>query len=147
MYEMSVVNVPKKLPKRTGFRHIVTLVQIGETSGLDNERVEKVRNWVEKYAGDDMKFEVQKKISGKFNAKEKKALMELKKVLEEKVFKDDKELFDKFYEICDKATIENTDFFAAAYRTIIGKEKGPRLASLILMVGQKEIVELLGTLR
>jgi len=147
MYEMSVVNVPKKLPKRTGFRHLVSLVQIGEADKIKEERVEKVRNWVEKYAGDDMKFEVQKKISGKFNAKEKKALAELKRVLENNEFKSDKELFDSFYELCEGAAIENTDFFSAAYRAIIKKEKGPRLASLIMMVGPKEIAKLLGTLK
>ncbi|MBU2576649.1 MAG: lysine--tRNA ligase [Nanoarchaeota archaeon] len=146
MYEMSVVNVPKKLPKRTGFRHLASLVQIGGADKIKEERVEKVRNWIEKYAGDDMKFEVQKKVSGKFNVKEKKALAELKKVLEEKEYKSDKELFDKFYEICEKVGIGNTEFFDAAYRAIIGKEKGPRLASLILMVGQKEIIKLLDTI-
>jgi len=147
MYEMSVVDVPKKLPKRTGFRHLVTLVQIGETKGLDKVRVEKVSNWLKKYAGDDMKFEIQKKVSGKFNAKEKKALIALKENLEAKEYKSDKELFDSFYELCEKAEIKNTDFFAAAYRAIIKKEKGPRLASLIMMVGPKEVAKLLGTLK
>jgi len=147
MYEMSVVNVPKKLPERTGFRHLITLVQIGGTGGLDGERVDKVRNWLVKYSGEDMKFEIQKKVSGNFNAKEKKALNGLKKILEEREYSSDKELFDGFYEVCENAKIGNTDFFAAAYRAIIKKEKGPRLASLILMVGQKEIVKLLETLK
>ena len=144
---MSVVNVPKKKPRRTGFRHLVTLVQVGEIKGLDEVRVEKVGNWLEKYAGDDMKFEVQKKVDGKFSAKEKKALRTLKENLEGKKYKSDKDLFDSFYDICENAGISNTDFFAAAYRAIIGKGKGPRLASLIIMVGQKEVAELLGTIK
>jgi len=147
MYEMSVVDVPKKKPVRTGFRHLVSLVQIGATENIDEVRVEKARNWVEKYAGDDMRFEVQKKVSGKFSAKEKKALIALKEKLESEDFESDKELFDSFYEICEKAGIENTDFFAAAYRAIIKKEKGPRLASLIMTVGQKEVAKLLGTVK
>ena len=146
MYEMSVVNVPKKKPQRTGFRHLVSLVQIGATENIKEDRVEKAKNWVEKYAGEDMKFEVQKKVSGKFNAKEKKSLNALKEVLESKDFKGDKELFDSFYEICEKAEIENTDFFAAAYRAMIKKDKGPRLATLIMIIGQKEVAKLLGTL-
>jgi lysyl-tRNA synthetase class 1 len=147
MYEMSVVNIPKKLPKRTGFRHLVNLVQIGKADGLKEERVGKVRNWIEKYAGDDMKFEVAKKVSGKFGAKEKKALAELKKVLEGKSFKTDNELFDSFYDIVQKVGITNTEFFDVAYRAIIGKKKGPRLASLIMVVGPKEVAKLLGTLK
>jgi len=149
MYEMSVMDVPKKLPTRTGFRHLVSLVQIGKLDGLgkdDKVRVEKVKNWVEKYAGDDMKFEVREKIVGKFSAKEKKALLELKNVLESKDFSSDKELFDSFYGICEKIALDNTEFFGAAYRAIIGKEKGPRLASLIRIVGQKEVAKLLNTI-
>ncbi len=147
MYEMSVVNVPKKKPERTGFRHLVSLVQIGETSGLDDVRIEKVRNWLDKYAGDDMKFEIQEKVNGKFTIKDKKALKELKNVLEENDFKSDKELLDSFYKLCEKMAIKNTEFFSAAYRALIKKEKGPRLASLIMMVGQEKVIKLLDTLK
>ena len=146
MYEMSVVDVPKKLPKRTGFRHLISLVQIGKTEGLDEERVEKVRNWLEKYAGDDMKFEIKTKVVGKFNKKEKESLVELKNVLKNKKFENDEELFDSFYEIVDAVGIEKSEFFEVAYRAIIGKEKGPRLASLIRMVGQDKVIKLLDTL-
>jgi len=147
MYEMSVVDVLKKKPVRTGFRHLVTLVQIGEAKGLNEVRIEKVRNWLDKYAGDDMKFEIQTKVSGKFSAKEKKALSGLKKALGEKKYSSDKELLDRFYEICENAGISNTDFFEAAYRAIIKKEKGPRLASLIVMIGQEKVIKLLDTLK
>ena len=150
MYEMSVVNIPKKKPTRTGFKGLITSVQIGKTDDLneyDKIRAGKVSVWLDKYAGDDMKFEVQDKIDMKFNAKEKRALVELKKSLEEGNYADDKELFDSFYDICEKAEIKNTDFFSVAYRAIINKEKGPRLASLIMMVGQKKVIKLLNTLK
>jgi lysyl-tRNA synthetase, class I len=149
MYEMSVIKIPKKKPVRTGFRHLITLVQIGDTAGLnsyDKFRAGKVANWLEKYAGEDMKFEIREKIEGKFTKVEKEALLELKKVLEEKDF-GEKEMFDKFYEICEKLKIQNTDFFDICYRALIGKSKGPRLASLINSIGQKRVIKLLGTLK
>jgi lysyl-tRNA synthetase class 1 len=128
---------------------MITLVQIGKTAGLDKagkERAKRVSNWLEKYAGDDMKFEVQDKVKVKLNVKEKKALIELREVLGKKKYKED-ELFNEFYKICEGVGISNKDFFNVAYRVIIGKERGPRLALLILNVGQEKIVKLLGMVK
>jgi len=149
-YEFSMLNVPKKKPERTGFRHLINLVQIGNLKGLSNYdliRIKKVENWLEKYAGEDMKFSLKGKISGKFEIKEKKSLLELKNVLEKRKFKDEKELFNEFYGICEKVGIENSKFFSTAYMALLGKEKGPRLASLIISVGQNNIINLLKTLK
>jgi len=150
MYEMSIVDIPKKRPERSGFKHLVTLVQIGKTDDLnsyDKIRAGKVSNWLKKYAGEDMKFKVQKKIRANFNEKEKVALVELKHVLESEEYSDDKILFNKFYEVCKRSDLSNVEFFSVAYRAIINKSKGPRLASLIIFIGQKEVIKLLDTLK
>jgi len=106
------------------------------------ERAKKVANWIKKYAPEDFKFEVQKKIKYPFEGKEKEALIELREVLKIKDFTED-ELFNEFYNICKKFDIKNTDFFRAAYQAIIGKEEGPRLAGLILETGKEKIIKLL----
>ncbi len=145
IYELSRLKISKKKPVRTGFRHLITIVQTGKAKrlkGLVKERAKRVANWLEKYAGEDMKFEVKEKISVKLNKKEKQALLELRKVLEKKSYSE-KELFNKFYEICKKIEIKNTEFFNAAYKVIINKTKGPRLASLILVIGKDKIIKLL----
>jgi len=145
IYELSRLKISKKKPEKISFRHLVSLVQIGKLEGLNKEskiRAKKVKNWVEKYAGEDMKFEIQEKVNVKLNSKEKQALMLLRESLKEKKYKE-KDLFDKFYEICKDVGIKNTKFFDAAYRVIINKKKGPRLATLILNVGQEKIVKLL----
>ncbi len=150
MYEMSVVNVPKKKPERGGFKHLITMVQIGKTKELNNcdkIRAERVAVWLDKYAGEDMKFEVQKKIDGKFSKTEKSALVALKNILKEKKYSEDKELFNKFYEICERVGLSNVEFFDVVYRVIIKKNKGPRLASLIRFIGQKKIIKLLDSLK
>lgn len=149
IYELSQIKISKNKPQRTSFRHLITLAQIGKIKELNIEskkRAEKVKNWLEKYAGEDFKFEVKDKIKVKFEGKEKKALVELREILKTKDFTEE-ELFDEFYNICSKLDIKNTEFFRAAYQAIIGKEKGPRLASLILTIGKNKIIKLLGQIR
>ncbi len=150
MYEMSVVNVPQKNPERKGFRHLVSLVQLEKTNDLNEaskKRAVKVKNWIEKHAGEDIKFKVKTELEENFNIKEKKALEKLTTILEEKKYNDEKELFGRFYEILEETGMDNKEFFNLAYKTIIGKTKGPRLASLILTVGQEKIIKLLKTIK
>jgi len=143
IYELSQIKISKKKPDKTSFRHLITLIQTGKKiDKKDKLRAEKVSNWLKKYAPNDFKFEVQKKIKYPFEGKEKKALIELKKILKAKNLTEE-ELFNEFYEICEKIGIKNTDFFRAAYQAVIGKEKGPRLAGLILAVGKEKVVKLL----
>jgi len=149
IYELSKLNISKKKPEKTSFRHLISFVQIGRLNELNKEskiRAEKVKNWLEKYAGEDMKFKVQEKASAKLNAKEKKGLIELKKSLIKKNFTEE-ELLQEFYRICKKVDIKNTEFFEAAYRVIINKKKGPRLASLILSSGKDKIIKLLNQIK
>ncbi len=150
MYEFSNINPPKIKPERRGFRHLITSVQleqIKDLSDIDKRRAEKVKNWLDKHAGDDMKFEVQTTILEDFDVQEKEALLELKNILEEKKFNNEKELLNEFYAIFEKTGMKNTDFFEACYRAIIKKTKGPRLGSLILMIGQEKVTKLLGSLK
>ena len=146
IYELSQIKISKKKPKKLGFRHLVALVQANKLEGLSKEslfRAEKVRNWLEKYAGEDMAFRVQKKINFNFSNLEKKALIELKNFLKINKNISEEDLFKGFYEICQKVEIKNSDFFRVAYLAIIGKEKGPRLANLISTIGLDKIIKLL----
>ncbi len=171
IYELSRLKVSKKKPERLGFRHLITVMQTGKDKGLNAEsskRAEKVRNWLEKYAGEDMRFKIQKKILIKLTQREKEALLKLRNVLAPKgvhqegaststrsrdISKEmstkgkkdltEKELFNMFYEICQDVGMTNTEFFDVAYRVIINKKKGPRLANLILTAGKENIIKLL----
>jgi len=149
IYELSRLKISKKNPKRIGFRHLIAIVQTGkinELKGKTKERAKKVMNWLEKYAGEDMKFKVQEKVSIKLNKKEKEALIELRNRLKKKNFTEE-QLYNEFYDICQKIGIKNTEFFDAAYRVIINKKKGPRLANLILTIGKEKIIKLLGQIK
>ncbi|MFH1787186.1 MAG: lysine--tRNA ligase [archaeon] len=145
IYELSQVNLKKKKSDKGSFRHLITYVQLkkeGELNKESKERTEKVTNWIENYAEEDMKFEVKDKVSIKLNEKEKKAMRELKKSLKKKDYNEE-ELFNEFYDICKRLEMTNKEFFDIAYRIIIGKNKGPRLASLILIIGSEKIIKLL----
>ncbi|MGD9275617.1 MAG: lysine--tRNA ligase [Candidatus Pacearchaeota archaeon] len=150
IYELSQVNkVKNKKPEKESFRHLITYVQLNKLDELNSEskaRAKKVANWIEKYAEEDMKFEVRKKFSADLSEKEKQAMIELKNSLMKKEYSEE-ELFDEFYSICEKLKIKNTEFFNAAYKTIIGKTKGPRLANLILIAGKNNIIKLLEQIR
>lgn len=145
IYEMSRLKISKEQPKRMSFRHLITLVQIGKIKGLnsyDKKRAEKVRNWLDKYAEDAMKFEVQEEVKIKLSGTDKKSMKELLKSLETRDFNEE-DLFNEFYTICEKVGIKNTDFFRNAYLVLIGKEKGPRLANFILEIGKQKVIKLL----
>ena len=145
IYELSRLKISKRKPERISFRHLITLVQTKKINKLKKEskkRAEKVKNWLKKYAGEDMKFKIQEDVKAKLNKKEKQALLELKKALIKKDYTE-KELFNEFYKICERIKIKNTNFFNAAYKVIINKKKGPRLASLILAAGKGKIIKLL----
>ena len=52
-------------------------------------------------------------------------------------------LFNEFYAICSETGIDNKEFFKAAYKVLINKERGPRLASFILAIDKEKVIKLL----
>ena len=145
VYELSQIKLSRKKPERKSFKHLITLVQIKKTSGLNKEskkRAEKVKNWLAKYASEDFKFEIKDKIEIELGKKQKEALIALKEALAVKDFTED-ELFNEFYNISEAVNIDAKEFFEGAYIAIIGKARGPRLAALILSIGKEKIIKLL----
>ena len=54
----------------------------------------------------------------------------------------EKSLFEEFYSIVKENKLEVKDFFKAAYLVLINKERGPRLASFILAIGEEKVIGL-----
>ena len=50
----------------------------------------------------------------------------------------EKALFEEFYSICSKTGAKNTDFFRASYNVLLNKDRGPKLAHLILTIGKEK---------
>lgn len=155
IYELSALKIPKKIPEQPSFRHMTVLTQIYEgdiekaTKEFKSKRV-KVRaknawNWVQEYAPEEMKFKVHEKITKEINKILSKEQKEALKMLEKKLDKSytEQSLFNEFYDVIKKTKIKNTDFFKGAYLALIGKEKGPKLANFILVLGKKRVKDLL----
>jgi len=151
IYELSCIKIPKKIPFQPNFRHLTMLMQIHEGNikkvneyfSVDvNKRAIRAWNWVQKYAPEDFKFKVVDKVDVKLNSKEKKALKLLMEKLKENKY-DEETLFNEFYAICSEVGIDNKEFFKSAYKVLINKEKGPRLASFILAIGKEKVIKLL----
>jgi lysyl-tRNA synthetase class 1 len=158
IYELSCIEKIKGKPIEIPFRHLTTLLQIYQhdpnkikkfykiKNNFDKKRLETrakcAKNWLEKYAPPEFKFNIQEKVSYTPNEKEKKALKLLKKALETKKFNENT-LFKEFYNICQETEISPKEFFKAAYKVVINKERGPKLATLILAATPERITNIL----
>src|SRR3989344_1530325 len=152
----SLDEIPKKLPLQFTFRHITNLVQIHNNdvketikslkdeikTDYDKKRIESraicAINWLNRYAPADMKFKINEKTDLKLNKEEKNAFKDLKTVLSKKITEE--KLQQDIYDIAKKNEIEPKDFFKIAYRMLINKEKGPKLANLILTIGRENVI-------
>ena len=146
-----------KMPASITFSHASIIAQILHSEEYAIQRLEKTghynkkdhnnifkrinyaKNWLDKYAPEDAKFEVQEEIPKglKLDAGEKEALHMLAKSLDKKEW-NEKTLFEEFYNICNKTGAKNTDFFRASYNVLLNKDRGPKLAHLILTIGKEK---------
>ena len=108
-------------------------------------RISCVKNWLEKYADEQFKFSIKEKKDedyfSKLSDKEKEALELLKKAVEKS--EDEEILSTAIFEIPKKLDMEMKIFFKLCYESIIGKEKGPKLANFILEIGKENILKIL----
>lgn len=158
IYELSSVGkIPEEIPFQPSFRHLSMLVQIYKGNikkvleNYEKDKKTEVRaklawNWIQKYAPEEFKFTLQDISKVKLNEKEKQALKSLAKKLEKNNY-DEEALFQEFYSICKEFNLNNVDFFNVAYKVLINKEKGPRLASFILAVGKNKIIDIINTIK
>ncbi|HLC64766.1 MAG TPA: lysine--tRNA ligase [Candidatus Nanoarchaeia archaeon] len=167
IYELShIKELPEKMPVQIPLSLAGMVIQVGfneegaikilqdtghlpkDLSGIDQhyvmERLHDARNWIEHFATDDYKFILQKELPAGLKLSEdvKSALGEIPKLLKES--KDEKELHNKFYELCQEHNIEVKDFFKGAYNILLNRDKGPRLAAFLMAVGHRRVSELFG---
>ena len=159
-YELSYIgDMPKTIPYQPKFRHLTTLLQINNFN-IDKvidyfekqlkyehdrnrlrSRAECAKNWLLKHAPEEFKFAVQGKSLVKLKAEEKKLLHEFAQRLMERDW-DDVELHEEMYILCKAHNVQPKDFFTLAYKVLIDKEKGPRLAAFILEIGKEKAAKL-----
>ncbi|MEK6868223.1 MAG: lysine--tRNA ligase, partial [Nanoarchaeota archaeon] len=163
IYELSCINegkVPETIPYQPGFRHLTNVLlqnelDIEKTIGYfkkqlknhdDRDRLEMrgrcARNWIVKYAPEEFKFIINKEVSAEvkrhLSAEQRTAMHELAKRLDEKEW-EDKDLHEECYIIIKNNNLDPKSFFQAAYKTLISKEKGPKLAAFLIEIKEKAV--------
>ncbi|RLF91348.1 lysine--tRNA ligase [Thermococci archaeon] len=154
-YELSMPKKPERLIAQAPFRFLAVLVQLPHMTeeriistlisqghvpkGLDHEDLERIKlriklakNWVEKYAPDDVKFVILDKPPEIEVPEEiKEAMFEVAQWLESHESFTVDELNNVLYDAAKKRGIPSKSWFSTLYKVFIGRERGPRLASFL----------------
>lgn len=159
MYKLSQIGKPKKL--QVPFTLCATLSQIVpdlnfkiikkriEDMGFENfdderlkARLQRSKNWVEKYGPDYLRFKILEnpdEVKNKLNEKQKEGLKKLIPELDKK--QTPEELHKKIYETARGIGINPNELFTAIYLALIGKERGPKAAMFLLTLEKKFVQE------
>jgi len=154
-------------PFQVPFRHLCNLVQIadgdvektltalGELPGgpspeqLPALRARAIcaRYWVQNCAPEEFRFRLKSAEDPKatLSDAEQTAIRRLRDEVVRSIetFADDKPCAEAIYGIAKDAGIEGKDLFRAAYRALIGKDQGPRLASFLRTVDRQRLLDIL----
>ncbi|MBL8993941.1 MAG: lysine--tRNA ligase [Spirochaetia bacterium] len=163
LYELSQIGqVPAQMPFQPSFRHLCNVLQI---FGFDTERALQfygseiknendrkrfqVRsscavNWLREDAPEDFKFQLLTKTSvPTLEDPYRKAFQHLTAYLGSQEVIEETALSEKIYSIINELAIDNQIFFKNLYLALIGKEKGPKLASFMAIIGREKLLDLL----
>jgi len=164
-YELSMPKVPEKLPAQAPFRFLAVLVQMPHIDDekiieilqrqghvpkeLDEKdtariklRIQLAKNWVKKYAPEQVKFAIQKELPKiEISEQIKEALRELADYIESKEDIDVNELNFNIYEVAKKRGIPSKEYFKILYKLFIGKERGPRMAGFLASLDKEFVVK------
>lgn len=107
-------------------------------------RAEYAKKWLEKYAPEDYKYELQEKeipeAAKNFSQEQKNALRILLEYIKSQKKLDGQELHTKLHDIKKETGIAPKDFFSAIYLSFLGKDHGPK-AGWFLSVLDREFLE------
>ncbi|MBU0756650.1 MAG: lysine--tRNA ligase [Nanoarchaeota archaeon] len=164
IYELSHTGeLPKKMPPQVPFTHAATLAQIFRSDeevianlketghlpeDLDKEgeayvidRLNFARKWISEFASEQYKFTLQDKVAKGLDLSEKQVdALHLAAERMDKGRFNEETLFNEFYKICkEEVEISPKEFFSAAYKVLLNKDRGPKLAPFALAAKKKAI--------
>lgn len=103
-----------------------------------SERVEKALNWIKEFAPAEYSFSIkERQNSQNIGESELKAL--LRTIEEFRNLNNEKDIEDVLYDTSREFGLEPRMFFSLLYKIIIGKERGPKIARLIMNNKEKTI--------
>jgi lysyl-tRNA synthetase class 1 len=112
-----------------------------ETEELE-ERIKYARIWLEKFAPDNFKFEIQKTMpSVKLNDDQRKIIQALKEIYETKPEWKGDELQAEIFGLKERLNTTPKEIFGAIYTLFIGKDSGPQAGFLIASLDRELVLE------
>ena len=162
VYELSQVGeVPSSPSYQIPFRHLCNLLQIhsgnieeviSSLPDVKEDQLERLRircrcawNWITTFSPEDFRFSLADDSTPRANLTEEemRAVKTLCSKVEAWDGNDDMALTQSIYDAATDANVETTVLFAATYKVLISKEKGPKLALFIKTVGKDRILSIL----
>jgi len=164
IYELSQVDedrIREEMPFQLPFRHLINAVQISESTegvmkilkrtghwdkGLDKEYLDtwisRVNNWLDDFAPNHLKFEVQEELPSKIKELEKDQKIFLRKLADliENEDLNDEKLHNRIYELFRNIGIGAREAFQAIYLSLLGRKSGPRAAWFILSLDEEFVL-------
>ena len=101
--------------------------------------------WLQKYAPEEFCFSLRGDELYDATESERKAIRELCDAADKHLDElSEKEFSEYIYQSAKDNGMENADFFRLIYQALIGKDKGPKLASFLKACGRERVVGILG---
>ncbi len=161
IYELSQVHgVPEKMPMQVPFRHLCNLLQINSGDiktvlsqfDLDDEQYRRLKvravcawNWIRNFSPEDFRFRLQGAEDAvvELDDQQRRVLEAMRGEVEKLDDHTEESLGTAIYDIARNEEIEPKALFSMVYRVLIGKEKGPRLAGFLFIVGKEKVLKIL----
>lgn len=108
------------------------------------ERKYYAKLWLEKYASENAKFEVQEKIPEKaktLSVDQRTFLASLANLLESKSWRTGEELHAQVHELRKKSPLEARNAFSAVYLALLGKDSGPQVGWFLEALDKKFVIK------
>lgn len=153
IYELSRLEGSTENISRIGFRHLVTLVQIypndddllealrrseasiEEITPVMRANIRAIGMWLEQYAPENVKFTLMEPDEKVELADDEKALIKNFLQLSGKIDWTPETIHDTIHELIRTSGMEPKSGFAAFYKVLVGKERGPRLGYFLSTLG------------
>ena len=169
IYELSQVrDIPERMPIQLSFRHLCNQVQVtggdiamalkrsldaGTAAGLSRhertvleQRAACALAWVRKFAPEEYRFALADPgdAPAALQPLEQRAVARIHDLVEDRLNElDEKQLQQELYDLAREVGIESKAMFLAVYRVLTGRERGPRLAGFLKIIGRERCLEIL----
>jgi len=166
IYELSQVDeTPDSYPRRIPIKLATILIQVvrnddqalrilkskGVLQNPDEEeikrvqeRLERARNWVEKYAPEQARLkvleELPKDAKRELSEKQRKCLSDLAVKISKKDF-DPVEIHNEIFEIARSHDLKPVKLFQAIYKVLLGQKSGPRAGNFLTALDDEFIID------